>query len=191
MSWNIGDNRNLFLKLETELGLYHVVLTTPKTSPEKLTMTVAEMQQFPYIEKTDSKKKSCLKWTIYNSRRKVCVNFQTEIDKVNIVFYRFLFLMIWLWYDYDKLFAVFYDIKVMYAEVVSKGLENCRLLTRLLGQNEETLDDYGCPKIQDLVGEGKANILWICSICTLRHKTRLHCADRKAKVYGERAIQHL
>ena len=72
------------------MGLYHVVLTTPKTSPEKLTLTVAEMQQFPYIEKTDFKEEiSCLKWTMYNGRRKVCVNFQTEIDKVNIVLYRY------------------------------------------------------------------------------------------------------
>ena len=35
MSWNIGENRNLFLKLKLKLGLYHVVLRTPKTSPEK------------------------------------------------------------------------------------------------------------------------------------------------------------
>ena len=90
MSWNIGDNRNLFLKLKSRLGLYHVVLTTPKTSPEKLTLTVVEMQQLPDIEKTDSKEEiSCLKWTIYNSRRKVCVNFQRDTDKLNIVVYRY------------------------------------------------------------------------------------------------------
>ena len=86
MSWSIGDNRNLFLKLKSKLGLYHVVLTTPKTSPEKLTLTVVEMQQLPDIEKTDSKEQiSRLKWTIYNGRRKVCVNFQTDTDKLNIV----------------------------------------------------------------------------------------------------------
>ena len=90
MSWNIGDNRNLFLKLKSKLGLYHVILTTPKTSPEKLTLTVVEMQQLPFIEKTDSKKElSCLKWTKYNGRRKVCVNFQTDTDKLNIVVYRY------------------------------------------------------------------------------------------------------
>ena len=50
--------------------------------------------------------------------------------------------------DYDKLFAVSYDIKVMNAEVFAKGLEKCRRLTRLLGQNIENLDDYGCPKTQ-------------------------------------------
>ena len=90
MSWNIGDNRNLFLKLKSKLGLYHVVLTTPQTSPEKLTLTVVEMQQLPDLEKTDSKEKtSCLKWTIYNGRRKLCVNFQTDLDKLNFVVCRY------------------------------------------------------------------------------------------------------
>ena len=84
--------------------------------------------------------------------------------------------------DYDKLFAVFYDIKVMNAEVFAKGLEKGRLLTRLLGQNGENLDDYDCPKFQNLV---KTDSLWICSSYPFRHKTRLHCAERKAKVYGE------
>ena len=90
--------------------------------------------------------------------------------------------------DYDKLFAVFYDIKAMNAEVFAKGLEKCRLMTRLLGQNVEDLDDYGCPKVQDLV---KTDSLWICSRYPFRRKTRLHCAERKAKVYGDRAMQHL
>ena len=90
MSWNIGDNRNLFLKLKSKLGRYHVVLTVPRTSPEKLTLTVVEMQQLPDIEKTDSKKDiSCLKWTIYKGRRKVSVNFQTYTDKLNFVVYRY------------------------------------------------------------------------------------------------------
>ena len=73
MSWNIGDNRKRFLKLKSKKGLYHFVLTTSKNSPEKLTLTVVEMQQLPHIERTDSKEEiSCLKWTIYNGRRKVC-----------------------------------------------------------------------------------------------------------------------
>ena len=52
MSWNIGDDRNLFLKLKSKLGLYHVLLrtfTTAKTSPEKLTLTVVEKQELPDI----------------------------------------------------------------------------------------------------------------------------------------------
>ena len=89
MSWNIGENRNLFLKLKSKLGLYHVVLTTPKTSPEKITLTLVEMQQLPEIEKVDSKNEiSCLKWTIYNGR-KVCISFETDMDRLNIVVYRY------------------------------------------------------------------------------------------------------
>ena len=90
MSSNIGDNRNLFLKLKSKCGLYHVLLTNPKTSPEKRSLTVVEMQQLPDIEKIDSNEEiSCLKWTVYNGRRKVCVNFQTDRDKLNIVVNRY------------------------------------------------------------------------------------------------------
>ena len=90
MSWNIGDNRNLVLMLKSKLGLYHVVLSTPKSSPEKLTLTVVEMLQIPDIEKTDSEEeKPRLKWTIYKGRRKVCVNFQTDTDSMNIVVYHY------------------------------------------------------------------------------------------------------
>ena len=89
MSWNIGDNRNLFLKLKTKLGLYHDELKS-KDSPEKITLTLVETQQLPETEKSDSKDEiSCLKWTIYNGRRKVFINFQTDTDKVNIVVYRY------------------------------------------------------------------------------------------------------
>ena len=89
---------------------------------------------------------------------------------------------------YEKIFAFFYNIKVMNAEVFAKGLEKYRLLTTLLGQNAVSLDDYGCPKIQNLVKTDSS-----CSCCSypFRHKTRLHCAERKAKVQGEWALQHL
>ena len=89
MSWNNGDNRNLFLKLKTKLGLFHIELRS-KDSPEKITLTLVETQQLPDIEKTDSKNEiSCLKWTIYNGRRKVTINFQTDTDKVNFFVYRY------------------------------------------------------------------------------------------------------
>ena len=91
MSWNTGDNRNLFLKLKTKLGLYHVELRSNcKNSPKKLTPTLVETQQLPDIEKVNSKEEnSKQKWTIYNGRRKQCVNFQTDTDKVNIVVYHY------------------------------------------------------------------------------------------------------
>ena len=88
--WNIGDYRKFFLKLKSKLGLYLVVLTTLKCSPEKITLTVVEMQQLPDIDKTDSKEEiSCLKGTLYIGRKKVCVNVQTDKDKLIIVVYRY------------------------------------------------------------------------------------------------------
>ena len=58
------------------MGLYHVELRKPEDSAEKITLTLVETQQLPDIEKVDSKGEiSCLKWTIYNGRRKVCISF--------------------------------------------------------------------------------------------------------------------
>ena len=89
MSWNIGDNRNLFLKLKTKLGQYHVELKS-KDSPGNITLILVETQQLPVIEKVGSKDEiSCSKWTIYKGSRKRCINFQTDADKVNIVVYRY------------------------------------------------------------------------------------------------------
>ena len=76
----------------------------------------------------------------------------------------------------------------MNAEVFAEGLEKCRLLTAFLGQNVENLDDYDCPKIQDFV---ETDSLRNCSSYPFQHKTSLHCAERKAKVYGDWAMQHL
>ena len=63
MSWNIGDNGNLFLKLKTKLGLYHVELRLkPKESLGKITLTLVETLQLPDIEMVLSKDViSCLK----------------------------------------------------------------------------------------------------------------------------------
>ena len=48
------------------------------------------MQQLPEIEKVASKNKiSCLKWTIFFGRRKLCLSFKTDMDKLNIVVYRY------------------------------------------------------------------------------------------------------
>ena len=90
MSWNNEDKRNHFLKLKAKLGLYRVEFRKPKDFPGKITLTLVETQQLPDIEKVDSKDQtSCLKWTIYNGRRKVCINFQIETYKVIIVVYRY------------------------------------------------------------------------------------------------------
>ena len=48
MSWNIGDNRNIFLKLKTKLGLYYVELRS-KDFPETVTLSLVETQQLPEL----------------------------------------------------------------------------------------------------------------------------------------------
>ena len=71
------------------MSLYHVQLRKPKDSAKKITATLVETQQLPDIEKVESKNEiSYLNWTIFNGRRKVCINVQTDTDKVNIVLYR-------------------------------------------------------------------------------------------------------
>ena len=72
MSWNVGDNKNFFRKLTSKLRLYHSVLTTPKASPEKLPLSVVEMQQMPDIENTDSNGNCCsgAEWTKNTGRKK-------------------------------------------------------------------------------------------------------------------------
>ena len=55
-----------------------------------LNLKVKILPKLPDIQKADSKDEiSCLKRTIYNRRRKVCTNFQTDTDKVNVVVYRY------------------------------------------------------------------------------------------------------
>ena len=95
-------------------------------------------------------------------------------------------------FQYNKLFDVFHNINTMDAEVLVKGLKKFKLVSRLLGQNVENVDDYDCPKIQDLIVAEEGRIVsWICSSYPFRYKSRLHCAERKANVYGEWVFQDL
>ena len=65
MSWNIGEKRNFFLKLNTKLGLYQIELRKLKNSREKNKLTLVETQQLPDNQKVLSKDEiSRLKWTI-------------------------------------------------------------------------------------------------------------------------------
>ena len=82
--------QKLFLKLKSNMGLDHVVLTTPKTCPEKLTLTLVKKPLLLDDEGTDSKEElCCLKMTTFIGRRKVCVNFKTDKNKWNFVVYRY------------------------------------------------------------------------------------------------------
>ena len=50
MSWNFGETRNLFNKLRTQLGHFHVVPITPKSSLNKITLTIAKLQQLSELK---------------------------------------------------------------------------------------------------------------------------------------------
>ena len=80
---------NLFLKLKSEEGLHHVLIMTPKTSAERRTLTVDELQQIPVIEKTDSNEEiSSLIWTLHKGSRKLYANFKTDTENFTVVVYR-------------------------------------------------------------------------------------------------------
>ena len=69
----------------------------------------------------------------------------------------------------------------------AKRLENFKILDSLLGKEVDKLDDHGCPNVQDLFDEA----MWICSNYPFRHKTTLHYAGCKAKLFGKWIKQHI
>ena len=90
MSWNIGDNRNVFLKLRTKFGLYHVLLTSSEQTPKKVNVAIVEMQQLPEVGKFDSEIEIfCLRWIIFNGKLKICVFYKSDTDYVAITVYRY------------------------------------------------------------------------------------------------------
>ena len=101
MGWLLWDNRNFLFKLKTEMGLCHAVLINPKNSSEKITLNLVEIKQLPDIEETYSKEVFfCRKMTTHNGRRNVCINYQTDTDKLNTVVYHYgnnIYLKIWEW----------------------------------------------------------------------------------------------
>ena len=68
-----------------------------------------------------------------------------------------------------------------------QGTKKRNILGNLLNKEVEDLEYHGCPKVQDLVDEE----IGICSCYPLRHKTTLHCAESKAKLFGNWIMRHL
>ena len=85
--------------------------------------------------------------------------------------------------DYNDVTKILTSLKQYRAEFFAKGLEKCTMLSALLGKQVENLDDYGCPKIQEL------NCDWLCSSYPYRHRTTLHCAEKKAQIFGTWTLQ--
>ena len=72
-------------------------------------------------------------------------------------------------------------------EYFANGTEKCKILANLLEKEVQSLEDHGCPKVQDLVDEENR----ICSSHPFRHKTTLHCAEHKEKMFGNWIMRHL
>ena len=69
----------------------------------------------------------------------------------------------------------------------AKGTDKCKILANLLDEVVENLEDQGCTKVQDLVDEE----IGICPSYPFRDKTTLHCAELKAKLFGNWIMRHL
>ena len=86
MSWNIGFSRNLVLKLQNKLGLFHIVL---QEKSQKLSLTVLESQNLPKLQDLDTESQiSQFEWTLHNGRRKIFLSYRSDIKKIDIIEYR-------------------------------------------------------------------------------------------------------
>ena len=86
MSWNIGFSRNLVLKLQNKLGLFHIVL---QEKSQKLSLTVLESQNLPKLQDLDTESQiSQFEWTLHNGRRKIFLSYRSDIKKIDLIEYR-------------------------------------------------------------------------------------------------------
>ena len=86
MSWNIGFSRNLVLKLQNKLGLFHIVL---QEKSQKLSLTVLESQNLPKLQDLDTESQiSQFEWTLHNGRRKIFLSYRSDVKKIDIIEYR-------------------------------------------------------------------------------------------------------
>ena len=86
MSWNIGFSRNLVLKLQNKLGLFHIVL---QEKSQKLSLTVLESQNLPKLQDLDTESQiSQFEWTLHYGRRKIFLSYRSDIKKIDIIEYR-------------------------------------------------------------------------------------------------------
>ena len=86
MSWNIGFSRNLVLKLQNKLGLFHIVL---QEKSQKLSLTFLESQNLPKLQDLDIESQiSQFEWTLHNGRRKIFLSYRSDIKKIDLIEYR-------------------------------------------------------------------------------------------------------
>ena len=86
MSWNIGFSRNLVLKLQNKLGLFHIIL---QKKSQKFSLTVLESQNLPKLENLDTESQiSQFEWILHNARRKIFLSYRSDIKKIVLIEYR-------------------------------------------------------------------------------------------------------
>ena len=84
--------------------------------------------------------------------------------------------------DYSELIFFIHQRCSPTTEYFAEGFEKCKVLLPYLCEDVENLDDLGCPKASKLLENDDAE--WNCSNYPYRHKKTLHCAEKKAYVYG-------
>ena len=85
MSWNIGFSRNLVLKLQNKLGLFHIVL---QEESQKFSLTVLESQNLPKLQDLDTESQvSQFEWTLHNRRQKIFLSYRSDIKKIDLIEY--------------------------------------------------------------------------------------------------------
>ena len=87
--------------------------------------------------------------------------------------------------DYTELSNILH--RAVIVECSSKRTEQCEVFGKLLDEEVGKLEDLGYPKVQELVDEK----ICICSSYPFRHKTTIHSAERKAKLFGNWIMRHL
>ena len=86
MSWNIGFSRNLVLKLQNKLGLFHIAL---QEKSQKFSLTVLESQNLPKLQYLDTESQiSQFEWTLHNGRRNFFLSYRSDIKKIDLIEYR-------------------------------------------------------------------------------------------------------
>lgn len=86
---------------------------------------------------------------------------------------------------YSQLEPILKSLITPETEFFAKGLEKCKILQDILNYKVDNLDDLSCPKAQNLIFRDNDNsLVWDCSNYPIRHKSTMHCAERKAFVYG-------
>ena len=84
---------------------------------------------------------------------------------------------------YTELEKIIKKLKAPKTEFFAKGYEKCKILSEILETKVTNLDDYACPKVQNLIFKDR-EFDWRCNNYPFRQANTLHCAVRKAFAYG-------